>query len=813
MRVLASLVVFVALAAPASAQEPVELGPPGEFDAPGHAGPIATGDFDEDGDVDVAVADSDTNSVAILLGDGAGGLSAPSVEPLGIGPVVGAAGASAIVVGDFGGSPSLDVAVLLEHQGSVVVLIGDGNGDFGPPLHSPAGDGESGHMSAADVDGDADLDLAVGHPDRSVDILVGDDTGTFTAGQSLADAGTLPLLTDLNGNGSPDLAVSYPTPTQVKIFTGLGQGTFTFSDTADVTPSNGIGAPYAGRFNVDAHTDLVVGSVILLGDGNGGVSSGVEGRHLFATAVSDLDRDGFSDAIGPSPGGGAAVIVYTGGFFLGCGCGFPTGQDSSPAAVTVGDLNGDGKPDVVTSEFTEKVVVLLNLSPPNTFASREPAGQYSRQSTQTFVFESPQPGTTFECSVDGGPFTACSSPFDVTTADGRRTFAVRARDAAGIADPTPAADEWTVDTTPPQPFAQLGPESGQLVQSSTVTFTWERTTDETSGVWRYLIVIDDRAPVDAALCDEVRCSITIGDLGDGAHTWEVFALDFVGNERGTGRRSFTIDTAAPGALGLQRPLPGAALNTPRPRLTWQGAEGAAHYVVFVDGAEAGQTTGLEFLTDPLAQGSHAWFVEAVDAAGHRTRSTERTFVIDTSNPLAALQVRDNPTVNGRRVRFDASGSSDAVTGIRRYQWDLNGNGRFERDTGSDPTTSRRYRKPGRRRITVRVVDEAGNREVRTRTLRVRPRPPRGAVGISVDRGRLVTRDRRVKLRIVWPRLAYAMLISNDGGFDRARRFRVRRDVRWRLRRGGDGIRFVYVRFLGGPTGSQTFQDDIRLDRR
>lgn len=60
----------------------------------------------------------------------------------------------------------------------------------------------------------------------------------------------------------------------------------------------------------------------------------------------------------------------------------------------------------------------------------QPVGSYS--------FTSSEPGSTFECSLDGAPFTACTSPTTLEVTRGAHTFEVRARDAAGNVDPTPA---------------------------------------------------------------------------------------------------------------------------------------------------------------------------------------------------------------------------------------------------------------------------------------------------------------------------------------------------------------------------------------
>jgi hypothetical protein len=54
-------------------------------------------------------------------------------------------------------------------------------------------------------------------------------------------------------------------------------------------------------------------------------------------------------------------------------------------------------------------------------------------------FESNEPGAGFECQLDGRGYTPCSSPATLKLKKGSHTFLVRARDAAGNADPSPAS--------------------------------------------------------------------------------------------------------------------------------------------------------------------------------------------------------------------------------------------------------------------------------------------------------------------------------------------------------------------------------------
>ena len=79
----------------------------------------------------------------------------------------------------------------------------------------------------------------------------------------------------------------------------------------------------------------------------------------------------------------------------------------------------------------------------------------------------PTPGgsgiASFECSIDSGTYTTCTSPHTTATlADGPHTFAVRAIDNAGNTDPTPATTNWTIDTTPPAPTT-TNPVTGTMV--------------------------------------------------------------------------------------------------------------------------------------------------------------------------------------------------------------------------------------------------------------------------------------------------------------------------------------------------------------
>ena len=88
---------------------------------------------------------------------------------------------------------------------------------------------------------------------------------------------------------------------------------------------------------------------------------------------------------------------------------------------------------------------LETVPPDTTITSGPPAA--TNDPTPTFSFSSSEEGSTFECKVDSGPYGACSSPSTTAhLADGSHTFYVRAMDAVGNFDPTPATRTFTVRT-------------------------------------------------------------------------------------------------------------------------------------------------------------------------------------------------------------------------------------------------------------------------------------------------------------------------------------------------------------------------------
>lgn len=187
--------------------------------------------------------------------------------------------------------------------------------------------------------------------------------------------------------------------------------------------------------------------------------------------------------------------------------------------------------------------------------------------------------------------------------------------------------------------------------------------------------------------------------------------------------------------------------------------------------------------------------------------------VDVRTPAPSL---DGPgrALTGVSVSFDAGASSVPLGRIVDYQWDLDGNGSFELDTGSTPTASHVYAARGAVDVAVRVTSDLGGVRTVSKHVDVLPSPPPGPVGVSINGGDQYTNSPRVEVRVRWPRYASDLWLSNDGGFDPFVQQPVEEGISWRLRSSGPERlpKTIYVRFLGGDSGPETYQDDIILDQ-
>jgi hypothetical protein len=266
----------------------------------------------------------------------------------------------------------------------------------------------------------------------------------------------------------------------------------------------------------------------------------------------------------------------------------------------------------------EMVNVGEDTTPPNTTITSGPSGG-TNDRTPTFGFSSSEAGSSFQCRVDSGSFATCSSPHTTAQlADGSHTFQVRATDAAGNTDSTPASRTFTVDGSAPQTTIDSGPAG--LTSDRTPTFGFS----SSEGGSSFECKLDSGS---FAACASPH---TTAELADGAHTLQVRATDAAGNTDATpDSRTFTVDATPPQTTISSGPS--GTTHDPTPSYAFSSSEAGSSFQCSVDSGPFASCSSPNS-AGPLADGPHSFRVRAVDPAGNVDPTpSQRSLTLDTAS--------------------------------------------------------------------------------------------------------------------------------------------------------------------------------------
>ena len=352
---------------------------------------IALVDIDGDGDDDLLAADPEAAEVIVLRRSGerefdiGESLTTSSLRR----PV-------SLLVTDVDGNGRDDVLIADEGDGKtsgrVVVCLADGNGDLTCASLDRSGDTAPRDLAVADFDRDGLIDIAsIEAGAREVAIYLQEAPGSYSeSGESLGPLPLSPLPTsvtvgDLDNNGSLDLVVSSVTADSLSVLLQGEDGVF--DDRGDSAPSQG-GFPEValGDVNGDGLRDMVTSAT--RGDRISVWTQSADGT--FAVGGESLTSDDLSGpqsiALGDVDGDGRLDIVSV-GRFSGIVLWFAGGEGgvfgdaalvdvdavgaatlSSPADVAVGDLDRDGRLDLaVAAHRGDEIWILMQGEGPGAF--------------------------------------------------------------------------------------------------------------------------------------------------------------------------------------------------------------------------------------------------------------------------------------------------------------------------------------------------------------------------------------------------------------------------------------------------------------
>jgi hypothetical protein len=386
----------------------------------------------------------------------------------------------------------------------------------------------------------------------------------------------------------------------------------------------------------------------------------------FGLADLAFTRDGATVALTSASLSGGPTSYTLGGL---------SGLTGADGAYTLTLLAGgvqDGLGHPLAANVVEQWA--KDASPPETTITASPPPA-TNSGNATFAFTGSDAGlgvASFECALDGGAFTACTSPASFSgLADGAHSFAVRAIDAIDNVDASPASFAWTIDSTPLsvtlEQAAEQNDPAGNAPVRFTVTFNKPVTTFDDADV-----ALSGTAP--GALSAAVSGSGTLytvrvsGMIGNGTIVATVPAgvvTDAAGNGNAASTsvdNSVTFAPTSPIVTGIVRADPsptGAAsvrfnvtfgqsvvgVDVTDFSLAAAGVTGAtisgvsgggAIYVVTVAAGSGDGSLGLNLIDDDSISG----FVSGVALGGTGVGNgdfTGQIYTIDRTAPAAALQ--------------------------------------------------------------------------------------------------------------------------------------------------------------------------------
>ena len=340
---------------------------------------VAVGDFNRDAKSDLVTGNLNAGTVSVLLGNGDGTFLPKHDFDAGTNPY-------SVVVGDFDLDGNPDVAVVNLGPNTAVAMIGggevdeiagtnavfgflsvlhgNGDGTFAAPTTWPTVRDPSA-VVVTDMNGDGKPDLAVTSSSTSAGWIAGNGDGTFALPSGLSSLAAYSVATgDADADGNADLATANFSSNSMSVLRGLGGGlvdTRTYPVgrnpfSVAIGDLDGDGKPDVATANIGSGT-----STVLLGNGDGTFGARTElpmGGEPRAVRIGNLGSDaGPALMVANSLANTVSVLLGLGTGTVGARTDF--GVENNPFAMAIGDLDGDGRPDLAVANATSNTLSLL----------------------------------------------------------------------------------------------------------------------------------------------------------------------------------------------------------------------------------------------------------------------------------------------------------------------------------------------------------------------------------------------------------------------------------------------------------------------
>ena len=351
-----------------------------------------------------------------------------------------------------------------------------------------------------------------------------------------------------------------------------------------------------------------------------------------------------------------------------------------------------------------------DLTEPDTVIDANRPANPTRDTTAQFTFTGAGNNGKYWCTLDGGAPESCDSgsksypkPGNPPLGEGTHTFCVKAVDAAGNEDSTPACYTWTVDLTPPN--TQIGSASKPENPTNSRSAAFEYAGAGPQGSYRCKLDADQEQ-----ICDPDGIQYT--QLLEGPHTFCVYAIDAAGNRDATPDcYTWRVDLTAPNTA-IAAGKPADPTNVTSATFTFTSTEAGSQFRCQLDNvpAEYEQCNfGIRVYT-ALGEGPHTFCVYAIDPAKNNDPSPDcYTWNIDLTPPDTVIEPTSKPA--------DPTNVTSATFFFRGAE--SGGHYRCKLSQGSNPSSeepcdsgSKTYNPvpEGVNTFTVYAVDAAGNKD-------------------------------------------------------------------------------------------------------
>jgi len=319
-------------------------------------------------------------------------------------------GPSSVAVADFNGDGRPDMVVANLGSGTVSVLLNATAAGASAPAFAPQVTFTVGSfpysVAVGDFNGDGKPDIVTANEyDGTVSVLMnttaaGATAPTFATQVTFAVGGG-PLsvqVADLNGDGEPDIVVANSNANTVSVLlntTAAGAAVPSFAPQVTFAVGTTPFAVAVGDFNGDGRPDLAVANYhdntvsVLLNTAAAGATAPSfapqvtfnVGANPYAVAVGDLNGDGRSDLVVANSGATTVSVLLNNTTAFAAAPAF-AGQATftvgpGPESVAVVDLDGDGRPDLAVANYGDGTLSVLS----NTTAAGATAPTFAAQQT------------------------------------------------------------------------------------------------------------------------------------------------------------------------------------------------------------------------------------------------------------------------------------------------------------------------------------------------------------------------------------------------------------------------------------------------